>query len=572
MTAETASSPQDVAPDFGQVRQFLGNAKRTFFSPLFASRLYHVTLRGPMPDRLYHTPPQLRAGRVQTGDDILRGRFALPGGNLTVRDDAPWSAKSPSEEFSESLHGFAWLDHLMAQGSPVALEHARALVSAWIDGPGRGDLIAWRPEVTARRLLSWLAHGQILVAPSDMVQRSRLLVSLGQQARHLARCFGLAPPGAARLTGAIALCVAGLCLRDSQRRLPRGLHLLENELKQQILPDGGYFTRNPQQHMDMLADLASLRSALTKAQIEVPAELTSAVDRMMPMLRFFRHGDGKLALFNGAGEGAEGAPALVLEYDDAQGKPFQHAPYAGFHRLQAGRSVIIFDAGRPPKLAGMRYGGCLSFELSSGLHRLVVNCGASPLLAPEWRKAGCATAAHSTLIMEDTSSLAPTRIKSRRAEQNGDILVEATHDGYRRPFGFLHKRRLFLAANGEDVRGEDLLEPMDAGRAREPERRYAFVIRFHLHPDVRVSLARDGSNALIVLGNGDGWQFRARGGNLALADSIYLGIEGMVRRAQQIIVSGETGRIGGHFKWAWRRISPRGSGTSSRAPQTVPET
>ena len=69
----------------------------------------------------------------------------------------------------------------------------------------------------------------------------------------------------------------------------------------QILPDGGHISRNPGALIELLVDLLPLRTAFTARNIAPPPALLNAIDRMMPMLRFFRHGDGNFALFNGMG-------------------------------------------------------------------------------------------------------------------------------------------------------------------------------------------------------------------------------------------------------------------------------
>jgi uncharacterized heparinase superfamily protein len=112
---------------------------------------------------------------------------------------------------------------------------------------------------------------------------------------------------------------------------------------------------------------------------------------------------------------------------------------------------------------------------------------------------------------------------------------------YRAPFGLVHHRRLYLAAGGEDLRGEDCL----AGRGG-----HEFAIRFHLHPDARVALAQDGETILLSIGRGAGWLFRARGAQVALEPSVYLGRPGELRRSQQIVLSGSTEDGETAVKWA----------------------
>ena len=58
---------------------------------------------------------------------------------------------------------------------------------------------------------------------------------------------------------------------------------------------------------------------------------------MMPMLRFFRHGDGNFALFNGMGPTRSDLVSTVLAYDDARGMPVANAPHSGYQRVRRAR-------------------------------------------------------------------------------------------------------------------------------------------------------------------------------------------------------------------------------------------
>src|SRR4029077_3349712 len=102
-------------------------------------------------------------------------------------------------------------------------------------------------------------------------------------------------------------------------------------------------------------------------------------------------------------------------------------------------------------------------------------------------------------------------------------VLPPSHDGYLPVFGLTHARQLFIAADGEDLRGEDRLTG-PAGRS--------FVIRFHLHPQVQASLTQDGSAALLRLASGTGWRLRAQGAVMSLGESVYLGA-GETRKSQQ---------------------------------------
>ena len=216
--------------------------------------------------------------------------------------------------------------------------------------------------------------------------------------------------------------------------------------------------------------------------------------------------------------------------------------------------------------------------------KLIVNCGWSPDQPGSWREPVRATAAHSVLTLEETSSArllqpgwrrrllgprvvhGPEPVRARRNEEDMGIWLEATHDGYRRRYGLSLRRRLFLAADGGDLRGEDgLYRPVEDGPPDDPEQRYTFAIRFHLHPDVRASLSRDALSALLVQSNGEGWRFRTDGGTVRLERSVYLAAGAPPQRTTQLVVFGDAEPYGGgdrppnRVRWAFQRLGRMGS-------------
>jgi uncharacterized heparinase superfamily protein len=81
------------------------------------------------------------------------------------------------------------------------------------------------------------------------------------------------------------------------------------------------------------------------------------------------------------------------------------------------------------------------------------------------------------------------------------------------------------------VTGVDRLLP----RSARSHAVHTFAIRFHIHPDVRVSPSQ-GGGVLLKLPNGEGWRFRT-GAQLTVEESVYLGGD-TVRRTEQLVLSG----------------------------------
>ncbi|MEI9993678.1 MAG: heparinase II/III family protein [Rhizomicrobium sp.] len=530
--------------------------------------LYRRFLKGPLSDRILFHPYDALPRRLEDADMLLRGRFRFNGEIVEVTEGSVFDRKPPSDEWARALHGFAWLPPLALAGGDAARTLATNLISQWLKRHSRYTEPAWSPEVIARRLVHIFAHGRMVIANSDLLWRSKVFVSLREQSRMLARIAGEAPDGPQRFEAAAAFALSGACLGDSQRRLEEGLKCLEGEIARQILPDGGHVSRSPEELVNCYRLLVMVMDALSAGGLEVPHAIRGAHDRIAPTIRFFRHGDGALALFNGGKESDSRTIAGLLARDEIRGQPFAFARHSGYQRLTAAKALLVLDCGTVPPgaFSNAAHAGCLAFEFSSAAQRIVVNCGAAGVTQPKWETALRATAAHSTLTLADVSiapilppGLArdllgrrmlagPRQIETRRVEGTTGWSVEASHDGYMAAFGVRHERQVTLSTQGLAVTGADRLLPKAEKKGRKD---LPFAIRFHIHPDVRVSPIT-GGGVLLKLPNGDGWRFRS-GGQVSIEESVYLGAD-QVRRTEQIVLTGSVKEQPVEVAWVFEQI------------------
>jgi uncharacterized heparinase superfamily protein len=434
--------------------------------------------------------------------------------------------------------GFAWLRDLRALGTDAARSRARALVGEFLDS-GAAQPQAQRPDVAGARIAAWLGHYDFFAASADDDFRQRLMSRLVVDARALAAALPAEARDGRALTALKGLFAAAAAMPEHAPYLTRAQKFLGQEIAAQVLADGCHVERSPAAHLAALQDLTEIRAALQIGGAAAPEALAGAIERMALALRAMRHGDGGLGLFNGSREELATLIDLVLSQAGRAGRASFSLTAAGLYRLAAGKSLVMVDAGAPAAagLDRFAHAGTLAFEFSVGKERLIVNCGAAPAGSAAWRDALRATAAHSTLVIADVSSAElresglgrrPAEVTAHRQEAGGAHWLEASHDGWRRIFGAVHHRRLYLAESGEDLRGEDLL------RAAQPQ---PFAIRFHLHPAVTASLQHDNGAALLRLPSGQGWRLRAEGAAIRLEESVYFGLN-EPRRAEQIVLVG----------------------------------
>ena len=529
---------------------------------------YRRLLKGPLADRIVFHPYDALPRKLEDADAVLHGKFRFNGEAVEVKDGSVFDRVPPSQAWAEALHGFAWLPPLSAAGGEAARTLATNLISQWIKRNARYSEPASLAHVLARRLIHIFAHGRLVLSNSDMLWRSKVFVSLRDQSWLLSRIAGEAPEGLPRLEAATALALSGACLADSPKRLEAGLAMLGAEIARQILPDGGHISRSPEDLLHAYRLTTMVMDALTAIAHPISHELRSAHDRMAPMIRFFRHGDGALALFNGGQESDTRMIAGLLARDEVRGQPFAYARHSGYQRIAAGRTLLIMDCGPSPPdgFSNDAHAGCLAFELSAGTHRIVVNCGAAnDVRRATWDSALRATAAHSTLTLADTSTGVMLRaglardflgarllggvseVETRRVETPQGWMVEASHDGYLAPFGVRHERQVTLSPQGTTLIGSDRLLPKT--KARGPA--LDFAIRFHIHPDVRMSVSQ-GGDVLLKLPNGEGWRFRANA-PAVVEESVYLGGD-TLRRTEQLVLSGTVTDSPADVAWIFEQI------------------
>ena len=561
-------------------RAFRSLAGRIKAHPLLRWRYGSATT-----DRLVIAPQDLRTADATRASEIYGGRFAFAGKVVICDRRSPFEMTPPSDEWAVELLSFSWLRHLRAADSAITRANARSLVDEWINLQGKWHPLGWRTDILSRRILFWLCQAPFVLQDADVRFYRRFTRSLSRQVRYLRRTSNQSRDGLPRLQAVIALTYAALCLEGQSGSLRGAAKRLIDELRRQILPDGGHISRNPGVLLDLLIDLLPLRQLFSSRNLPPPAALNNAIDRMMPMLRFFRHADGNFTQFNGMGPTPVDMLATALAYDDARGAPVANAPHSGYQRIDAGRTALVMDTGKAPPLALSQeaHAGCLSFELSWNLSRLVVNCGLPAVNRENWRQVARATPAHSTVTFNETSSCrffesrtfrkmlfgtpivsGPRNLRVAREDTAEGAMLRVSHDGYIRDFGVTHHRALRLSPDGRMLDGEDSFAYSQAAAAGEPQDEFA--IRFHLHPALKANRLSNGHGAILLLPDRELWTFSTEGDVAEIEESVFLSGPDGPRRTVQIVIYGRA-RKQPRVRWSFRHSPPNATAARKDRPE-----
>ena len=517
-------------------------------------------MSGPAPERLLLTPQDLRTADPTRAQEFYAGIFHFAGKTVETNGRSPFVVSPVTLEWEKTLHSFRWFRHLNMADTALSQSNAQAFIDDWITLNTKGDNpAAWDLEVTSKRLIAWLCHSLIIVENTNHSFYRLFMKSIGQHVRFLRRMAADAPEGLPRLRCHIALAYAAICISDQKVSLRNAQKHLSEELRRQILPDGGHISRNPSVLPQILADLLPLRQAYAWQGDPPPAELISTIERMIPAIRFFRMGDGNLARFNSTSTTQQDLMATLLRYDDTRGTPPANASHSGFQRLERSATAIIMDTGKPVQgeLSTVAHAGCLSFEMSSNNRCLIINCGAPThantrtKLAKDkvWRS----TAAHSTATINDTSSCkfqvtgssnhalegrvisGPVKLTVERQNEGGTDKVVASHDAYVRSFGIIHNRMLELSEDGNILMGSDQFQAPGGGTARYATKDDV-AIRFHIHPSVELLSGTSKRNILLKISPEEIWKFSCVDVPIIIEESIFFAVSEGATRTSQIVL------------------------------------
>ncbi|WP_420606792.1 heparinase II/III family protein [Novosphingopyxis sp.] len=538
-----------------------------FYKLTWRTPLHKMRLTGKLPPRLYAVPDDPMPGDRSRGDALRMGRFLYRGLQLPFDDVEQERDRLPSD-FQNYIHRFAWLRDLAAVTTRAqGTEIAERLMNEWLDVNGmKVTEPAWRADNCAWRFVNWASYAPFILSSGDLIYRSRVLNAVARGARHLDRAAQRAPEGRHRLVAWAGLVAAALLIPDGKARKVVGEAGLEKAIASAIFPDGGIVSRSPLALAEAIHMLSILRDAYHKRKEMVPAFIDQALERAVPALTGLAHGDGGLGAWQGAGVFPPDELQALVKASGVRARPARQARDWGYQRVSASKSVLLLDAA-PPPLARESAVGCastLAFEFSHAADRIIINCGGAALIGkhvPLGLSTGLrSTAAHSTLCLADSNSTSilpggklgrgVEEVELDRREVENATRIEASHDGYQRAFGFVHRRLLMLRGDGMELRGEDMLLP--AGPRKKRTGSTPFVLRFHLGDGIEAQATENG--AVLRLPGGGMWQFRLTGGGLTVEDSLWVDAHGKPHPTVQLVVAGEAEAGGSSTGWLLKHM------------------
>jgi len=410
------------------------------------------------------------------------------------------------------LYNLHYFDYINQENidNDVALDLMHDWINQNLVGAGNG----WEPYTLSLRIVNWIKF--ISHTNLQGSQLPQIYESLFLQVRFLFRRLEYHLLGNHLFKNGVALMFAGNYFKGEEAEcwLKKGVQIITEQVKEQVLDDGGHFERSPMYHVLILEDILDCLNLGQLAPCFAQTEAAFIKNKATAMLGFLAdivHQDGEIPFFNDCALKIAPSPGRVFEYasslgflstgsditlKDPKAVTIVEQPDFGLYVMQNQTSRMIFDAGAvgPDYLPGHAHCDTLSYELSIGGHRCIVNSGTYQY-AGENRNDFRATKAHNTVKIDgaEQHEIWSTFRVARRGypmdlflnKQDSDsIEFSASHSGFKRlPGKPIHKR--LVCYKTDQVTVNDTIEGSGKHLAE------SFI---HLHPDVEI--INDAKNVL----------------------------------------------------------------------------
>ena len=538
-----------------RINRFL---KKLFFS----SNLYNFYLTQNEIQDIAFTPKDAWPGDPLLGDSFVQGHYDLAGKKIYAPDAVLWKIIDPSNYWEREIHSFSWLRHLKARSGSLARKHARYLIVEWLQLYNTWSEKTWEIETLSRRVSSWITNIDFLTAEKDENFLELIKKNIFKQIKHLRihankqyfssldRVYGWEKSSIKQIKILRCLLLYSVCFEQEGNRYIKYIKMLELAVQSFFNSEGMHFSKSPSTQLSILADLVTVREALIAKQIKVPEFLSIIIKKSAHSLRFFRTGNGCLAIFNGSKHETKFLIDKILNLADgkSRGRGSSNLFESGFEKLNSADITVFVDTFKYKKKSSSKAPHAI--EVNIGKNRLLGSCGTIFGKDQNWKTSLLSASAHSVLIIENSDPFdfkdKLQKTSSKRFKKNGADVVQLVHYGYKNRYSAICSRTIELGNGGKNLAVLDQVYS---------QKLLKFDIRLHFNPDVKISLSRDKKKGILIL-NDQGWTFNFEGKVvLTLEQSIFVEDSGRVIDTNQLILKGETVKENTEVLWGFNKES-----------------
>jgi len=443
-----------------------------------------------------------------------------------------WLNKKNAWEEKE-LHSFLWLNLIDRKNDGKSLQK---IIDVWMLKHSKYKRNVWESSVLSKRIISWILNVDIILNNGSFYFKRSFLNSIIAQTNHLKKNIKFEKNYSKRVEILTALLISGLVFKEYINNFNTGIKELEKLVKNYFDKDGFPLTRNPSDLIFFSKYLMLCKECIKDAQQYVPEFLDTIIDKNLRCIKNILTPNNQTPLFNGGTEDNLEQFNKFLNALDYKSKDKKNI-IGGIHTFNIKNSSIFFDVGEPPKKSFSKsyQSGPLSFEYYLDGEKIITNCGFGSNISSKAELLSRLTSAQSTLTLDDTSV---TRFERNKlinrifgnsikntfkinnldfAEDKNQIKFIASHNGYEKKFGCIHKREISIdKLNGKLIGCDEIIKKKDGKPLN-------YSLRFHLYPGLTAVKTMGGNSVLIQISKKKSLIFTIIDGSILLEKSIFLG-------------------------------------------------
>ena len=497
---------------------------------------------------IYKPSPHLLSSLIK----YQKKRFKIDDFSL----DEIWNNNNLNNKDYKNLNSFYWFFSLDLKSSKKTTQ---SFVTNWIKNNNRVNN-SWDFDLTAKRIISWLSCHNLTFDESDQDYRNNFNNIILKQANHLISEINRSKLIDDKLIGCASIILVGLCYDNEKNYLNFGSSLLK-KISKIVLDNYGFpKSRSIKQLVFYLKYFILIREWFKESQINVPEHVDETIFYLGQGYAFFWNSSSDF-LFNGNNISDNNN---FDNYLKRLGYKFKNdsQEFGGYIILKNKKICIIMDAGSTPtqKYTVDYQSGALSFEIISNGKKLISNCGYYRNKNNKLNQLSKASAAQSTLIIDDNSSCKFSKVQNTFLVKSGlkvikkSYIIEkdfwkinASHDGYLKKYNLIHDREIEFYPELMIFKGLDKIIKKKTNNS------YKFDIRFHVEPNIKLMKTQDNKTILIELDD-EGWKFTCDNYDINIDNGLYFGNKNLYSENQNIFISGISNKQIENINWEIKRI------------------
>lgn len=469
-----------------------------------------------------------------------------------------WMKDNLSVREYKNLNSFYWFFSLDLKSSKKACQ---MVISNWIGNNYRYNSKSWNFDLVSKRIIAWLSCHNLTYNHSDEGYKNIFNKIIKKQTNHLINEINKSKKIDDKLIGCAAITLVGLCYQNEKDYLSFGSNNLKKLSKFTLDNFGFPKTRNIKQLVFYLKYFVLIREWYKESQNTIPEHIEETIYYLGKSYSFVWQNVGTDFLFNGNNISNNSNFDNYLKRLGYKFKNDNH-DFGGYILLKNKKISLIMDCGSTPSSKYVRdyQAGALSFEIITNGKKLISNCGYYKIDNLTLNELSRSSAAHSTLIIDDSSQCNFSKASNFISIKKGlkiiskNVIFEknywkinASHDGYLKRYNSIHERDIEFYPEQMTFIGNDKIIK------KKINYNYKFDIRFHLEPSVKLMKTQDNKTILIELSD-QGWKFTCEKYDINIDNGLYFGNKNLYTENQNIFITGISNNQIENIRWKIEKI------------------